>query len=135
MTAFRSLLTAAIAIVTLTTSTFALADPHGRHWHGDIRHFHDYDYPRWRGGYWHHGDYRGHVGWWWVVGGVWYLYPTPVYPYPDPYIPPAVVDEPAPPRESIWYYCESSRSYYPYASVCPEGWRTVPAQPRDAYER
>ena len=27
-------------------------------------------------------------GWWRVVGGLWYWYPTPIYPYPDPYTPP-----------------------------------------------
>jgi hypothetical protein len=28
-----------------------------------------------------------------------------------------------------WYYCESSKTYYPYVSECSEGWRLVPASP------
>lgn len=143
MNTFRVSLFAVTTAAALTTSSIALADPpHDRHWRGDIHRFHEYDYPRWREGQWYHGHHDGRLGWWWIAAGVWYLYPSPIYPYPNPYIPPAVVIEPepapavvAPPRETVWYYCESSRNYYPYVSVCPEGWRTVPAEPRDAYER
>ena len=35
---------------------------------------------------------------------------------------------PAPPP-GMWHYCDSSKSYYPYVSECPEGWRQVPATP------
>jgi len=28
-----------------------------------------------------------------------------------------------------WYYCESTKAYYPYVSECKDGWRTVPAAP------
>jgi hypothetical protein len=69
----------------------------GREWHGDIRHFHERDFVRWRGGRWVHGWHGRTFGWWWVVGGAYYAYPAPVYPYPDPYTPPAVVVAPAPP--------------------------------------
>jgi hypothetical protein len=71
-------------------------DRPGRGWHGDIRHFHERDFVRWRGGRWVHGWHGRSFGWWWVVGGVYYAYPTPVYPYPDPYTPPAVVVAPPP---------------------------------------
>lgn len=133
----RQIILAAITALFIAGSNIALADPPHRHWRGDIHRFHHYDYARWREGRWYHGDYRGRFGWWWIAAGSWYFYPAPVYPYPDPYLPPAVVIErqPAPQREPIWYYCKSSRSYYPYASVCPEGWQAVPAQPRDNYER
>lgn len=40
--------------------------------------------------------------------------PPPVYILPD---------DPAPPR--YWYYCEQSRTYYPYVRECPGGWMTV----------
>ena len=30
---------------------------------------------------------------------------------------------------ATWYYCESSKTYYPYVSECKEGWRAVPATP------
>ena len=31
-----------------------------------------------------------------------------------------------------WYYCESSKTYYPYVQSCAEGWRAVPATPPSA---
>ena len=125
----------AIAVIAVAASSFAAADPHGRGWHGDMHHFSDYDYPHWRAGHWYHGHHDGRLGWWWIAAGMWYFYPTPVYPYPDPYQPPVVVqpqEQAAPEPEAVWYYCNSSRNYYPYVSVCPEGWQTVPARPGDA---
>lgn len=115
------------------------------YWHGNIRQFHDRDYSRWRRGYWHHGWYGGRWGWWWIVGGIWYYYPAPIYPYPNPYIPgigviinqapseyqqPSVT--PAPPSEApvqYWYRCNEPKGYYPYVSECPGGWIKVPATP------
>lgn len=109
----------------------AYADHRGRPapgWHGnDIRHFHDRDFGVWRGGRWYHGPHGGRAGWWWVTGGLWYYYSAPVYPYPDPYLPPAVVvPRPAAP---LWYYCDAYRNYYPYVATCPMPWRAVPARP------
>ncbi len=98
-----------------------------RHWHGDIRQFHDRDFPRWRSGRWYHGGHDGRLGWWWIVGPLWYFYPGPIYPYPNPYVPPVIMQ--APPAARYWYYCASSGQYYPYVAVCPEGWRMVPADP------
>ena len=108
----------------------AMAEEHHR-WHGgDIRHFEGHDRGRWEGGHWFHGPHLGRPGWWWIVGGVWYFYPQPVYPYPDPYLPPAVVAAPAaPPGPQYWYYCDATGSYYPYVATCPSGWRPVPATP------
>jgi hypothetical protein len=87
-----------------------------------------------------HGSVRFGIG----IGipGPWY-YPPPVY-YPYPYYPPTVVVPPpssyveqAPasaysthPVQNSYYYCASSRSYYPYVRECPGGWEQVPAQPR-----
>ena len=34
-----------------------------------------------------------------------------------------------PPPPGTWSYCGSAKSYYPYVSECPEGWRAVPATP------
>lgn len=45
---------------------------------------------------------------------------------PPPQAAPAA---PAQPGAGVWYYCESAKAYYPYASSCAEGWRTVPAAP------
>ena len=71
-------------------------------------------------------------------------YYAPYYPpyYGAPYYPPAVaassppiyVEEgnsqqaPAPDNNS-WYYCQESKTYYPYVQQCPAGWQRVPAQP------
>ena len=73
---------------------------------------------------------------------------APFYPWYYPpyyYYPPAVVAVPAPQttyieqgsrtappqRTSYWYYCEASRTYYPYVKECPEGWlRVVPQTPQ-----
>jgi hypothetical protein len=138
----RFRLLAIAASIAMAYSSLSTADPHRNHWRGDIHHFHDHDYPHWRDGHWYHGDHGGRLGWWWVAANMWYLYPAPIYPYPNPYIPPAVVVEREPepvaailPPETVWYYCKSSRNYYPYVSVCPEGWRLVPAQPADLPDR
>lgn len=87
----------------------------------------------WNGGYWHRGWYGPRFGWWWVVGPSWYYYPAPVYPYPDPYIPPVIVQtapaKPGPAPAQYWYYCAASKAYYPYVAECPGGWQPVPATP------
>jgi hypothetical protein len=83
--------------------------------------WHGVDVDRWHGGHWVHGEHLGRFGWWWVVGAGWYFYPASVYPYPDPYVPPAVVS----PSAGYWYYCNSANAYYPYVTECPEGWTPV----------
>lgn len=143
-----------VAVLAISVALPAMADGRheGRHggyqerrsWGGahDIRHFEDRHRSVWIAGRWHHGTHDGRFGWWWVTAGAWYFYPVPIYPYPDPYIPPVVVVQPPATSESLpppavqpqaqvqnWYYCESSKSYYPYVSSCPEGWKTVPATP------
>ncbi len=139
-----------IILAVFVTSPVLAQDRHGggggrvdRHgWGGerDIRHFDHRHYEVWRGGRWHHGRHDGRFGWWWVAAGVWYFYPEPIYPYPDPYVPPVVVVQPSPapapaptvvqpPPAQNWYYCEQSRGYYPYVPTCPGGWKAVPATP------
>jgi hypothetical protein len=68
---------------------------------------------------------------------------APFYPWYYPpyyYYPPAVVAVPAKPTtyveregshaaapQQYWYYCEASKTYYPYVKECPAGWlRVVP---------
>ena len=64
-----------------------------------------------------------------------YSYSAPyTYPYSYPYsyrywspyasAAPIYVDA-SPPAPSYWYYCASTRTYYPYVSTCPEGWMQV----------
>lgn len=112
-----------------------------RGWGGerDIRHFDHRHLTVWRGGAWRHGTHNGRFGWWWVTAGIWYFYPFPIYPYPDPFLPPVVIVQPPVPPEAAapavpappqsWYYCEASKGYYPYISSCAAGWVAVPAKP------
>lgn len=145
----------AIATLVGTAPFAAIAQQPDGVWRGDIRHFESRDARHWRSGAWRHGPHAGRTGWWWVTGGMWYFYPQPVYPYPDPYRPPLVVVEPSPPPVVVqiqapvqtspqmppaaspptvqfWYYCEADRGYFPYVASCPGGWKTVPATPPGA---
>ena len=138
MRTFERVILAASALV-VAFSGAAMAqrdrDDHGRddhghgdhpeYWRGDINRFGEHDFDRWRGGRWIHGPHDGRAGWWWVVGPQWYFYPAPVYPYPDPYMPP-VMAAPTPARS--WYYCANPQGYYPYVAQCAVPWQPVPAQ-------
>lgn len=108
-------------------------------WHGhngwhDIRHFKGNHHHHWKHGHWHHGYHGSHWGWWWVVGPSFYFYNGPVYPYPDPYIPPAVVIESVPIMQNedaapdYYYFCENPQGYYPYVPECSTAWIPVPAE-------
>lgn len=102
------------------------------HWHGDIRHFKRHDFDKWRRGSWHHGHHHGRIGWWWVVGPSWYFYSGPVYPYPNPYVPPVVVvSHTVVDDTDYWYYCEDADDYYPYVEECAGEWIPIPAEPED----
>jgi hypothetical protein len=108
---------------------------HGDDFHGrDFHHFKADESAHWRAGHWTHGWHDGRYAWWWTVGGFWYFYPEPVYPYPT-YIPPAIVVQEAPPIPSglppaqFWYYCDNPHGYYPYVASCNGPWREVPATP------
>jgi len=71
-----------------------------------------------------------------VAPGYPYYYGPPAVPY---YYPPVVAVPVAPPvyvendqasaAPGSWYYCDASRTYYPYVKQCAAGWREVPAQP------
>jgi hypothetical protein len=67
----------------------------------------------------------GRQGWWWILDGVWYFYPRPTRPFPDPFVPPMV--QPPPAGMTYWYYCKPYEQYYPYVATCPGSWRAVPA--------
>lgn len=147
----KQIISTAIAGTLLATSLSVFAEEHrgrDRHFEGrEIHRFGEHDLKVWRGGRWHHGRHEGRFGWWWIAAGIWYFYPAPAYPYPDPYIPPVTIinrsppvivqQVPAPtpvqplspPPVQSWYYCGSAKGYYPYVPDCPEAWRSVPAQP------
>ena len=74
---------------------------------------------------------------WWHGPHVWVGAP---FWYPYPYYAPPVVVQPSPPQtyvqpgttahdEAYWYYCESSKGYYPYVKECPGGWTRVAPRP------
>jgi hypothetical protein len=48
----------------------------------------------WRDGHWR----KGRIGWWWVVGGIWYFYPEPIDGPPD-YVSDVAVDDEMPPSQ------------------------------------
>lgn len=96
-----------------------------------------------------HGGYGGHGGghgYFDITIGPWapWYYP-PIY-YPPDYYPRTVVVQPIQPAPSVyieqpdpetsteeqtnyWYYCDKSRTYYPYVKECPAGWQRVTPQP------
>jgi len=95
-----------------------------------------------------HGGSRVSVGvgfgfgypFWGPAWGPWY-YPPPIYypvvvpAQPVTYIEQRVVEQrsaPAPDRGAWWYYCGSSRGYYPHVRECPTGWQRVPPVPPPA---
>jgi hypothetical protein len=78
--------------------------------------------PGWRGNWAYGGGYYGpYAG---------YNAPPVVYAPPVAYLPPP---QPmvlaAQPQPAVWYYCEASGKYFPYAQECPTGWQTQPATP------
>jgi hypothetical protein len=107
----------------IVTGVAAGARAEDRWWHDDIHRFHEHDLGVWSGGRWFHGDHGGRAGWWWIVGGIWYFYPAPVYPYPDPYVPPVAVTPPP----QYYYWCSVPAGYYPQVPVCRVPWQPVPA--------
>ena len=123
---FRSMLTALGVGLALAAPAYAQHHHDGGFYHdghyyphpGFGPHFEDH----WHGGYWRHEWHGGRLGWWWVVGPSWYYYPAPVYPYPNPYIPPSI---PAP-VGPMWYWCGAPAGYYPYVGQCGVPWQAVP---------
>lgn len=101
-------------------------------WHGDARGYYGRVPGNWHQGHWYHGPHNGRSGWWWIVGPSWYFYLSPVYPYPDPWLPPSLYGV-APPPPGVpgryWYYCADPPGYYPYVPQCNFGWRAVLAWP------
>jgi hypothetical protein len=93
------------------------------------------------------GFYYGPYPYWYYPGPYYYGY-SPYYYSPYYYTPPVVVQQeppvyvqqqpaPAPaetappaaeaaPPAGFWYYCASSREYYPRVATCPEAWIKVP---------
>ena len=92
-------------------------------------------------------DHHGHFGVGVVIGPSWgpwyYPYPPPYY-YNPPYAPviinqpaPVYVEQPVPASPPVaaaapanyWYYCPTSKGYYPYVKECAVGWQRVQPEP------
>ena len=72
-------------------------------------------------------------------------YYAPYYYQPYPSYPPPVIVTPAAPdttyverprpgqaeaqSQGTWWYCDKTKTYYPYVKECASGWREVPATP------
>jgi hypothetical protein len=65
---------------------FARRDWHGHFFRGTLA---------WDRGAWRHEVRNGRYGWWWDVGGAWYFYPQPIYPYPTVISEVEVLEDPA----------------------------------------
>lgn len=72
-------------------------------------------WPLWYAGYYGYGPY--------FVGPPYYAErATPITPAE------AGLDR-IPPPPVNWYYCEPTRTYYPYVQTCSTAWKVVPATP------
>jgi len=97
----------------------------------DFAHFTKAERVEWQGGRWRYVWHRGHRGWWWIVGDVWFFYPAPIFPYPlyigslDYY---DYYDRYGTP-DYYWYYCTNPQGYYPYIQECIGTWHAVPPAP------
>lgn len=151
MKAARTLLLAALAglaIGAASAPASAAGYYYGGHYAGPYRGYYGGHYV---------GPYRGYYGGYWggprvtfgYYGGPWYWGPGYwgggwAYPYGWGYsVPPVVVvpSEPsvyvepgdaaqAPQQQQWWYWCQSTKAYYPYVSTCSEGWQRVAPQPQ-----
>lgn len=152
MTPLKALIAAASVAIGLLT-VCEPADARGSHGHG-YRHGPsvNFSFGYWGGpGYWGPGYWGpGYWGSGWGPGWGYWGPPAVVYA-PSVIVPqePRVWVEseqvssasplPAPQAPSVepntqqwWYWCASSRSYYPYVNSCAEGWQRVAPQPAQA---
>jgi hypothetical protein len=77
----------------------------------------------------------GFPGWGWGPAP-WYYAPPYYYPPPGYAAAPPVTyveredaQQTAPASTDFWYYCEQSKTYYPYVKSCPGGWQRVAPTP------
>lgn len=117
----------------------------GKVYGGHVGHGHSHFKGHHHHGHHHHGHHHSTtfvgVGFGFAYPWSWYGYYPPPYYYPGYYYPQPVaypaepvtyVEQSAPAQTEPagwWYYCETSRTYYPYVKECPNGWQRVPALP------
>ena len=107
----------------------------------DVKHFNREERQLWRGGHWNNTCFGGRCGWWWFAEGQWFFYANRPGTYPvlvsdvvyvEPVTPvvvepqaPVMVAPPPPAQTTVppqqpsptWYYCASSKTYYPYVAL------------------
>ena len=147
MTPLKTLIgAAAIAAGLMAFANPVLAGGRGGFHHGGHHHHHHGHFsfgfwggPFWGPGYWGPGYWGpGYWGSGWGYAGP----PAVVYaPAAEPRV--WVENDPAPATPAPatntnpnapqwWYWCASSRGYYPYVASCAEGWQRVAPQPQGA---
>lgn len=52
-----------------------------------------------------------------------------VFPFPDPFFVDVVQPIYVSPNNEYWYWCPSSRAYFPWVRACDVPWEPVPASP------
>lgn len=119
-------------------------DSDSRHHHTDHGHSHDH-LMLGIGGYYNPGFWGSYYGSVLRVPdgyrsyGYGYADPfyRPYYTYPSavaiPSQPPVYIQrqeaKPAQSRTAYWYYCQTTKGYYPYVKECPRGWLQIAPQP------
>jgi len=80
--------------------------------------------PGWRGNWAYGGGpyYGPYAGYY--APQVVYLSPPVTYRLPPQ--PMVLASQPQP---AVWYYCQATSQYFPYAQECPAGWQVEPATP------
>ena len=126
---------AATLLAVSSASSFAkpVKTPHGGHGHSGIHHaglhhnhFHGHTHgfsahqlAMWKGGMWRHEFHGGRMGWWWAVGGVWYFYAEPVYPFPEVVSEVVIEDESADAGVAVEATPVAVVTYAPVVEVAP----------------
>ncbi|HVG05446.1 MAG TPA: hypothetical protein VM937_10965 [Burkholderiaceae bacterium] len=130
MTPLKSLAATAAVAVGLMAVIYP-ASAGGRHGHGHHHHGARFSFGFWGGPYWGPGYWGPGWGYWGPPAVVYAPAPEPrvwVESNPVPAPPPASSPDTSAPQ--WWYWCASSRGYYPYVSSCAEGWQRVAPQPQ-----
>jgi hypothetical protein len=105
----------------------AAIDPHA----GDPALASDAGRTGWQNGEWVRTWRDGHLAWWWAVGGSWYWYAAPSYPYPSAVAPvsmrgltpPAVAEEQS--AGPSWIYCDKPAREAEAPASCNGNWHRV----------
>ncbi len=121
------LLLAALPFFAISASVPAVAQGYGPGYNKPIR-YHHHSFENWKAGRWFHGHHNSRLGYWWIVDNIWYYYPEPVYPYPDPYTPPTIGGYTYPNGPDVQYwYCPNPQGYYPNVPRCFAPWQRLGA--------